>query len=56
MPDEIKVGLNIHPIGDAKRVLEIALELESPEEFLKERAFTVLDGEKSSGADQAVAN
>ena len=56
VPDEIKNGLDIHPVADASRVLKIALELESPEEFFKERAFTVLDGEKDSGHEQAVAN
>ena len=56
VPAEIKSGLDIHPLSDAQRVLKIALQLESPEEFLTERAFTVLDGEKGSGSDQAVAN
>lgn len=56
VPDEIKTGLEIHPVGDARRVLKIALELESPEDFLQERSFKVLEGEKGSGADQAVAN
>lgn len=56
IPDEIKSGLDIHPIADAERALKIALDLESPEEFLKERNFTVLEGEKGSGQDQVVAN
>jgi ATP-dependent Lon protease len=56
VPEEIKSGLDIHPVADAQRVLRLALELESPEDFLTERAFTVLDGEKGSGAEQAVAN
>ena len=56
IPDHIKEGLEIHPVGDAERVLKIALDLESPEDFLKERNFTVLEGEKGSGQAQAVAN
>lgn len=56
VPDEIKSGLVIHAIGDAQRVLKLALDLEAPEEFFTERVFTVLDGDKASGADQAVAN
>lgn len=56
VPEEIKSGLEIHPTAEADRVLKIALELEQPEEFLTGRKFTVLDGEKGSGHDQAVAN
>jgi ATP-dependent Lon protease len=56
IPDEIKSGLDIHPVADAHKVLRLALELENPEDFMKDRTFTVLDGEKSSGRDQAVAN
>ena len=55
VPEEIKTGLDIHPVGEAERVLKIALDLESPEEFLSERSFTVLSGD-ASGQDQAVAN
>ncbi len=56
VPDEIKSGLDIHPVAHAERVLRIALELEQPEEFLAGRHLTVLDGAKGSGTDQAVAN
>ncbi len=56
IPDNIKSGLDIHPIADADRALKIALELDAPEEFFKERKFTVLEGEKGSGHEQAVAN
>lgn len=56
VPDEIKNGLDVHPVAQADRVLKLALELESPEEFLAERTFTVLDGDKNSGQEQAVAN
>lgn len=55
VPDEIKNGLDIHPVFEAERVLKIALELEKPEEFMAKRSFTVLDGEKASGS-QHVAN
>jgi len=56
VPEQIKAGLDIHPIADAERALKIALELEHPEEFLVGTKFTVIDGEKGSGQDQAVAN
>ncbi len=56
VPEEIKTGLDIHPVAVADRVLKIALDLATPEEFLKERNFTVLEGDKDSGTDQAVAN
>ena len=56
VPDEIKNGLDIHPVSDARRVLKLALDLDAPEEFFKDRTFTVLDGEKASGQEQAVAN
>ncbi len=55
VPDEIKAGLDIHPVSQAAQVLNIALE-HHIENFLQERAFTVLDGEKGSGHEQAVAN
>ncbi len=55
VPDEIKSGLDIHPVSQAAQVLNIALE-HHIENFLQERAFTVLDGEKGSGHEQAVAN
>ena len=55
VPDEIKSGLEIHPVSQAAQVLNIALE-HHIENFLQERAFTVLDGEKGSGHEQAVAN
>lgn len=55
VPDEIKSGLEIHPVAQADAVLNIALEHDT-ENFLQERTFTVLDGEKGSGHDQAVAN
>ena len=56
VPEEIKSGIDIHPVAEADRVLRIALELDSPEDFLKERNFKVLEGEKGSGQEQAVAN
>jgi ATP-dependent Lon protease len=56
IPDEIKSGLDIHPIEQADRALKIALDLEHPEDFLTDRSFKVLDGEKGSEQDQAVAN
>ena len=34
VPDEIKNGLDIHPVATADRVLKIALDLDRPEEFL----------------------
>jgi hypothetical protein len=37
--------MNIYPVKEAEEVLKIALELQSPEEFMKDRAFKVLDGE-----------
>ncbi len=55
VPEEIKAGLDIHPVSQAAQVLNIALE-HHIENFLQERAFTVLDGEKGSGHEQAVAN
>lgn len=54
VPDEIKNGLNVHPVDEAEKVLKIALELKKPEDFMKERAFKVLDGE--NGSRQHVAN
>jgi hypothetical protein len=36
-------------------VLKIALDLKKPEDFMKERAFTVLDGENDD-SQQQVAN
>ena len=58
IPEEIKAGLEIHPVSIADRVLRIALDLDRPEEFLTGRNFTILEGEKdqASGQDQAVAN
>ena len=55
VPDEIKNGLDIHPVADAERVLKIALDLKKPEDFMKERAFKVLDG-KNEKDEQQVAN
>ena len=55
VPDEIKNGLNIHPVDAAEKVLKIALDLKKPEDFMKERAFKVLDGE-SEDPRQQVAN
>jgi ATP-dependent Lon protease len=54
IPKEIKGGLNIFPVSEAEEVLKIALELKKPEDFMKERAFTVLEGDKTP--DQQVAN
>jgi ATP-dependent Lon protease len=54
VPDEIKQGLDIHPVDEAEKVLRIALELQKPEDFMKARSFKVLDGE--SDAQQQVAN
>src|SRR5690606_29804696 len=53
IPDEIKAGLEIHPVAHAEEVLKLALNLQKPEEFMKERAFKVLDGEAQA---QQVAN
>ncbi|MBC76478.1 MAG: endopeptidase La [Halobacteriovoraceae bacterium] len=55
VPDEIKQGLNIHPVDQAEKVLKIALDLKKPEDFMKERAFKVLDGENEDSR-QHVAN
>jgi ATP-dependent Lon protease len=55
VPQEIKGGLDIHPVDSAETVLKIALDLKKPEDFMKERAFTVLDGQKEE-ASQQVAN
>ncbi|MCO4753602.1 MAG: endopeptidase La, partial [Bacteriovoracaceae bacterium] len=55
VPDEIKQGLNIHPVDQAEKVLKIALDLKKPEDFMKERAFKVLDGENEDPR-QHVAN
>ena len=55
IPEEIKSGLSIHPVSNADRVLKIALDLEHPEEFLKERHLNLIK-DKESGQDQAVAN
>ncbi len=54
IPKEIKGGLNIFPVSEAEEVLKIALDLKKPEDFMKDRGFTVLDGEKT--AEQQVAN
>jgi ATP-dependent Lon protease len=56
IPAEIKAGLEIFPISTADKALKIALQLEDAESFLSGRKFTILDGEKGSGQDQAVAN
>jgi ATP-dependent Lon protease len=55
VPDEIKSGLNVHPVSEAEKVLKIALDLQKPEDFMKERAFKVLDGENEDDR-QHVAN
>lgn len=55
VPEEIKQGLSIHPVDEAEKVLKIALELKKPEDFMKDRAFKVLDGENKSETAQ-VAN
>lgn len=55
IPDEIKQGLDIHPVSEAEKVLKIALELKKPEDFMKERAFKVLDGDNKN-EQQQVAN
>jgi ATP-dependent Lon protease len=53
VPDEIKQGLDIHPVSEAEKVLKLALDLKKPEDFMKERAFKVLDGDSEQ---QQVAN
>jgi ATP-dependent Lon protease len=58
IPEEIKSGLDIHPVSEAEMVLKIALDHVKPEDFMKERGLKVLDGK---GADhdhdgQQVAN
>lgn len=55
VPDEIKNGIDVHPVSEAEMVLKIALDLKKPEDFMKERAFTVLDGENDD-SQQQVAN
>lgn len=55
VPDEIKSGLDVHPVSEAEKVLRIALDLQKPDEFMKERAFTVLEGENDD-SQQQVAN
>jgi ATP-dependent Lon protease len=55
IPDEIKSGLDIHPVSEAEMVLKIALDLQKPEEFMKERALRVLDGNGEKPQSQ-VAN
>ena len=55
IPKEIKGGLDIHPVSTAETVLKIALDLKKPEDFMKERAFTVLEGQKEVESQQ-VAN
>lgn len=53
VPDEIKQGLDIHPVSEAESVLRLALDHKKPEDFMKERAFKVLDGDNEQ---QQVAN
>lgn len=55
VPDEIKNGIDVHPVSEAEMVLKIALDLKKPEDFMKERVFTVLDGENDD-SQQQVAN
>jgi len=55
VPDEIKSGLDVHPVSEAEKVLRIALDLKKPEDFMKERAFKVLDGDNEEDR-QHVAN
>jgi ATP-dependent Lon protease len=55
IPEEIKSGLDIHPVSEAEMVLKIALDLQKPEEFMKERALRVLDG-NGEKAQAQVAN
>jgi ATP-dependent Lon protease len=48
VPDEIKNGLNIHPVSSAEEVFKLALEIENPEKFLLQAPnLTVLEGENS---------
>ena len=58
VPEEIKSGLDIHPVSEAEKVLKIALELVKPEDFMKERGLKVLDGKgaKHDHDGQQVAN
>lgn len=56
VPEEIKQGLDIHPVSEAEKVLRIALDLKKPEDFMKERAFKVLDGKDAKHGQQQVAN
>jgi ATP-dependent Lon protease len=58
IPEEIKSGLDIHPVSEAELVLKIALDHVKPEDFMKERGLKVLDG-KGANHDhdgQQVAN
>lgn len=54
IPKEIKGGLNIFPVSEAEEVLKIALDLKKPEDFMKEKAFKILKGDKTP--EQQVAN
>ncbi len=45
IPEEIKSGLEIHPVSEAENVLKIALNLKKPEDFMKVVALKVLEGE-----------
>ncbi len=55
VPEEIKQGLDIHPVSEAEKVLRIALELSQPEEFMKGRSLRVLEG-SAEDAQAQVAN
>jgi ATP-dependent Lon protease len=53
IPDEIKEGLSIHPCSHVEEVLKLALELASPEEFMKVVNLKVL---QSPSENLKVAN
>jgi ATP-dependent Lon protease len=53
VPDEIKAGLEIHPVAHVEEVLKIALELTQPEKFMQVVGLKVIDGE---GTGTQVAN
>jgi len=53
IPDEIKAGLDIHPCSHVEEVLKIALDLASPEEFMKVVNLKVL---QAPGENLKVAN
>ena len=57
VPDEIKKGLDVHPVAAAENVLKIALDLENPDELMVARSFTIVEGDKTPmSAEGQIAN